>query len=119
LEDSMHDILEELNVTPGARGSMLVSRDGFVIVSNVMSGVEERTISAMIASITSEVGQTISGLRRGELQAVSLYASGGNIFFLCRGDIILAMITEPAVNVGLVRVKMKTGLDRLTTMLTP
>ncbi len=113
----MHDILEELNATPGARGSMLVGRDGFVIVSNVMSGVEERTISAMIATITSEVSQTIAGLRRGELQAVSLYASGGNIFFLCREEVILAMITEPSVNVGLVRVKMKSGVEKLTAML--
>ena len=96
---------------------MLVGKDGFVIVSNVMSGVEKRTFSAIIASISSEVSQTISVLRRGELRAVSLYTSGGNLFFICREDVILAMITEPSVNVGLVRVKMKSGLEKLTAML--
>lgn len=117
MEASMHDILDELNAISGAKGSMLVGRDGFVIVSNVMSGVAERTISAMIASITSEVSQTVSVLRRGELKSVALYTSGGNIFFLCREDVILAMITEPSVNVGLVRVRMRTSLDRLGALL--
>ena len=113
----MYDILEELNAIPGTQGSMLLGRDGFVIVSNVASGVEERTVSAMIASITSEVGQTVSVLRRGELQAVSLFTSGGNIFFLCREDVILAMLTESAVNTGLVRVRMKDGLERIAGIL--
>lgn len=113
----MHKILEELNETPGAKGSMIVGKDGFVVVSNVMSGLEERTISAMVASIYSEIGRNLGEITKGELKAVSLYASGGNIFFSCSETFILAVITDVEVNVGLLRVKMRTGMERLRQML--
>ncbi|MEW6685105.1 MAG: roadblock/LC7 domain-containing protein [Candidatus Edwardsbacteria bacterium] len=109
----MHEILNEINATAGVRGSMIVDKDGLVIISNLMLGLEERAISAMVASIYRDVELALGNLGQEKVAAVSLYASAGNIIFLCAPNCILTVITEKEVNLGLVSLKMKASLEKL------
>ncbi len=111
----MKDILNQLNDIPGVRGSLVVDLDGLVIASNLMSGMEERTISAMVANISSEITRAMPG--KEALSGVQLQAAEGTVLFLNAPECLLAVIAEPGANIGLISIKMKASLERLLKVL--
>jgi len=113
----MKEILNEINDIPGVRGSIVLDKDGLVIASNIMSGLEERTISAMVANIFHEIARALSAGEGDNLSGVQLLAEDGNILFMCTAECILTVITEPGANIGLVSIKMKASLARLLELL--
>jgi hypothetical protein len=113
----MKDILNEINEIAGVKGSLVVDREGLIIASNLMSGLEERTISAMVASIRNELSRALSAGMSQELSGVQLLATEGTIVFLCAPECILTVITESGANLGLVSIKMKASLERLLKVL--
>jgi predicted regulator of Ras-like GTPase activity (Roadblock/LC7/MglB family) len=113
----MKEILNQINEIAGVKGSLVVDNEGLVIASNLMSGMEERTISAMVAGIYQEIIRAIRPDQGSELSGVQLTASEGSIIFLCAPECILTVITEPGANIGLVSIKMKASLERLMKIL--
>ncbi|MDI6740737.1 MAG: roadblock/LC7 domain-containing protein [Candidatus Edwardsbacteria bacterium] len=113
----MKDVLNEINDIPGVRGSIVLDMEGLVIASNIMSGLEERTISAMVANIYHEIARALAGGEGGGLSAVQLLAGEGNVLFMCGTECILTVIADPGANIGLVSIKMKASLDRLLELL--
>jgi predicted regulator of Ras-like GTPase activity (Roadblock/LC7/MglB family) len=111
----MKDILNDLNDIPGDRDSLVVDLDGLVIASNLMSGLEERTISAMVANISSEIVRAMP--RQDGLSGVQLQAAEGTVIFLNAPECLLAVIAEPGANIGLISIKMKASLERLLKVL--
>jgi len=107
----MKEILNELNNIPGVRGSLVIDLDGLVVASNLMSGMEERTISAMVANISHEISKAMP--QRAQLIGVQLQAAEGTVVFLNAPNCLLAVIAEPGANIGLISIKMKASLDRL------
>jgi predicted regulator of Ras-like GTPase activity (Roadblock/LC7/MglB family) len=112
----MKEVLNEINEIPGVRGSIVLDMEGLVIASNIMSGLEERTVSAMVASIRGEIARALPA-GGDTLSAVQLMAEGGNVLFMCGPECILSVVTDPGANIGLVSIKMKASLDRLLAML--
>lgn len=113
----MKEVLNEINDIPGVRGSIVLDMEGLVIASNIMSGLEERTISAMVANIRGEIARALAAGEGDSLSAVQLLAEEGNILFMCGPECILTVITDPGANIGLVSIKMKASLDRLLALL--
>ena len=111
----MKEILSEINDIPGIRGSLVIDLEGLVIASNLTSGMEERTISAMVANIRSEIIRSMPQSQG--LGGVQLLAAEGTILFLNAPDCLLTVITEPGANIGLVSIKMKASLERLLKVL--
>jgi predicted regulator of Ras-like GTPase activity (Roadblock/LC7/MglB family) len=113
----MKNVLNQINDIPGVKGSVVIDKEGLVIASNLMSGLEERTISAMVASLFNEIAKSLAKGREEEIYGVQLLAGDGNIIFLCAQHCILIVITETGANIGLVSIKMKASLETLMEML--
>jgi hypothetical protein len=109
----MYNILGELNKTSGIRGSMLVGSDGIIIAADLDSRLEDETVGAMAASIMSNVGRALERLKQQSAERVTIEADAGKIFLNEAGVGILAVITEPNVNVGLVRLEIKNAVSRI------
>ena len=113
----MKEILNEINDIPGVKGSIVLDKEGLVIASNIMSGLEERTISAMVANIFHEIAAALSSGQGENLSGVQLLTDEGTVIFQCAPECIITVITEPGANIGLVSLKMKASLDRLLELL--
>jgi len=109
----MYNILGDLNKTSGVRGSMLVGNDGIIIAADLDSRLEDETVGAMAASIMSNVGKSLERLKQENAERVTIEAEAGKIFLNDAGVGILAVITDPQVNVGLVRLEIKNAVSRI------
>ena len=109
----MYQILDGLNKTSGITGSMVVGKDGIVIAADLNTQIEEETIGALAASITSNIQKSLDRLDSAPLTQVTVEADNAKLFF-CDAKIgILVVITEPEVNIGLVRLEIKNAISKL------
>ena len=109
----MHDILSELNKTTGITGSMVVGNDGIVIAADIQENLEDDTIGALAASITSNIHKSLQRLQTSPLKQVTIEADDAKLFFTDAGVGILVVTTEKEVNIGLVRLEIKNAISKL------
>lgn len=109
----MYEILEELNKTVGVTGSMIVGQDGIVIAADLDTQLQDEAVGALTASIVSTVQKSISRLSHDTLKHVTVEASNGKLFLTDVGIGILAVTTDPQVNVGLVRLEIKNAAEKV------
>jgi predicted regulator of Ras-like GTPase activity (Roadblock/LC7/MglB family) len=109
----MYSVLGELNKTSGVRGSMLVGSDGIIIAADLDSRLEDEAVGAMAASIMSNVSKALDRLRQDNPERVTIEADAGKIFLSDAGVGILAVVTEPNINVGLVRLEIKNAIAHI------
>jgi len=110
----MHDILSELNKTTGITGSMIVGNDGIVIAADLQENLEDETIGALAASITTNIHKSLQRLQTSPLKQVTIEADDAKLFFTeAAGMGILVVTTEKEVNIGLIRLEIKNAISKL------
>jgi predicted regulator of Ras-like GTPase activity (Roadblock/LC7/MglB family) len=109
----MYEILEELNKTAGVTGSMIVGQDGIAIAADLDTQLQDEAVGAVAASIVSTVQKSMSRLSDDALKQIMVEASGGKLFLTDVGIGILAVTTEPQVNVGLIRLEIKNATEKV------
>jgi predicted regulator of Ras-like GTPase activity (Roadblock/LC7/MglB family) len=67
----------------------------------------------MAASIMSNITKALERLKQQDLERVTIEADAGKIFLNEAGVGILAVITEPQVNVGLIRLEIKNAVTQI------
>jgi len=112
---AMYDVLSDLNRTSGVTGSMVVGHDGIVIASDLDTAYQDETVGALAASITSNVNKSLQRLSEDDLDQLTIEADNGKIFMLSNDVGILVVTAETNVNIGLVRLEMKTAISRIKT----
>jgi predicted regulator of Ras-like GTPase activity (Roadblock/LC7/MglB family) len=109
----MYQILEELNKTAGINGSMIVGQDGIVIAADLNTNLQDETVGALAASIVDTVKKSMERISNENLKQITVEASKGKLFLTDVGIGILAVTTDPQVNVGLVRLEIKNAAEKI------
>jgi len=109
----MYNILGDLNKTSGIQGSMLVGSDGIIIAADLDERLEDETVGAFAASIVSNVTKAMERLRQQSPERITIEGKEGKIFLNDAGVGILAVVTDPNVNVGMVRLEIKNTISRI------
>lgn len=109
----MYQILEGLNKTSGITGSMVVGNDGIVIAADLNNQIEEETIGALAASISTNIQKSLERMDSAPLKQVTIEADSAKLFFFDARVGILVVIAEPEVNIGLVRLEIKNAINKL------
>ncbi len=111
----MYHILEGLNKTSGITGSMVVGNDGIVIAADLDSQVQEETIGALAASITTNIQKSLERLGSAPLRQITIEAENAKLFFFDARVGILVVMAEPEVNIGLVRLEIRNAINKLNS----
>lgn len=111
----MYNILEELNKTSGIKGSMLVGNDGIIIAADLDTNLEDEALGALTSSIVSNVSKAMERLEQENPQKITIEGENSKIFLNNAGVGILAVVTEPSVNIGMVRLEIKSAISKLNS----
>jgi predicted regulator of Ras-like GTPase activity (Roadblock/LC7/MglB family) len=115
----MYEILNELNKTAGINGSMVVGQDGIVIAADMNAQLQDEAVGALAASIVNTVKSSMERLSNEGLRQITVEAQKGKLFLADVGIGILAVTTEPQVNVGMVRLEIKTAAEKIKLVQKP
>jgi predicted regulator of Ras-like GTPase activity (Roadblock/LC7/MglB family) len=117
-EEKLKKSLDSLDDVQGIKGAAVVRRDGLLIASNLGSDIDDDQVGAMTASAVGS-GETASdSLGMGSVDAVTIESKDGKLVCTGAGDQgILAILTKPDVNMGLVKVEMGNATDKIKRVL--
>jgi uncharacterized protein len=101
-------LLDAITRVRGVRGAMIVaSEDGLMVADALMEGVRGKAVAALASNLYKKLHRATARAGIGGPKFVQLQAAGGALLVLAAGtEMLLVAVTDPNVNVGLVRLEM-------------
>jgi predicted regulator of Ras-like GTPase activity (Roadblock/LC7/MglB family)/CheY-like chemotaxis protein len=110
-EDDMaelKDVLTEFTNVPGVNTACLVGRDGFLLDSIAISGIDTEMIGAIASSGFGASESMGNQLGKGQLSMSMIeYDEGPVMLSPVGGDAFLVVVAEKDANLGMIRLKIK------------
>lgn len=100
--------LDNITNVRGVRGALLVSsEDGLIVAESLMESVRGNAVAALAASVVTRFIKASAAAGVGQPQFLHLHAVQGAVFTVPAGEgVLVVAVTDPEVNVGLVRLEM-------------
>ena len=115
--EKLNGILEGLKKVGGIGGSMIVSRDGLKIASDV-SNIDADTFAAMTAAMQGAAETAATELNQGEAGQIVIETTKGKIISVGAGKrAILVVMTGKKINLGLVLIEMGKCSEKIANIL--
>ncbi|HEX5003743.1 MAG TPA: roadblock/LC7 domain-containing protein [Gemmatimonadales bacterium] len=107
--------LESVTRVRGVRGAMVVSaEEGLVVAESSMEGIDGGAVAALTAGVVARLARATDGAGRSAPAFVHLRADAGAILAVpAPGDLLVVAVTDPEINVGLVRLELRHAAERL------
>ncbi len=110
----MRRIVEDLLRIEGVIGSLLVGKDGLVVSSTLVENEDAEVLGAMSAAVYGEINKSTKRIGIGSLVDAIIDAEQGSILLLEAKELILVVITQRAVNLGMVKLEMRRAAKRIS-----
>ena len=105
----MKRILSSLVETLGARGGMVVSRDGLPIASVVGKDAQVDRLAAMGAAILSDVKRSLEAAGMADFTQCEVAAEQGKVILVSAGPTYLLVLTGPRIEIGAGSMEIKSA----------
>jgi predicted regulator of Ras-like GTPase activity (Roadblock/LC7/MglB family) len=107
--------LERITRVRGVRGAMIVSaEEGLVVAESSMEGIDGGAVAALTAGVVARLGRATEAAGRSTPAFVHLQAEHGALLAVpVPGDLLVVAVTDPEVNVGLVRLELRRAAEHL------
>ena len=109
----MKAILQELNETISARGSLVVARDGMLVAAEVCDGVDVERLSALGAALVTEVGTSLRRAGMNDFTHVEIAAEHGKVVLAEAGPIYLMVLIGARLEIGHGSIEIQSAANRL------
>jgi len=103
----MHEVLEQLNTTPGVRGSLVATPDGMVVASRLGGALDPETAAALTSTLLAGAHEVAKRCGGSEMSRFVLVSTRGKVIMLDLGNSYLVVVTERHVdlNQGLIEIE--------------
>lgn len=110
-------VLDQITKLRGVRGALFVAgEDGLVVADSVMEGVKPNAVAALMGSLVRRVRRAADSAGVGAPEFVQLQATAGTVCAVpAAGGALVVVISEPEVNVGLLRLAMRKAAEVVKT----
>jgi len=107
--------LEAVTRVRGVRGAMVVSSDeGLLVAEASMEGVDGAAVAALAAGVVVRLSRAIEAAGRMIPAFVHLQAERGALLAVpAAGELLVVAVTDPDVNIGLVRLELRRVAEHL------
>ena len=109
----MRTILRNLSRVSGVQGTVLVDRDGIVILSHLDGDASDERVGAIAGAIAATVEDSLDKIGRGPLVHIQMDADEGKMLVQEAGKGLLVVLADKEVNIGLIRLEMKAAAEKL------
>jgi predicted regulator of Ras-like GTPase activity (Roadblock/LC7/MglB family) len=108
VSEQLQRSLDRISRVRGVRGSMYVAaEDGIAVTQLLMEGVNGRAVAAFAASLARKVSGASGATGAGRPRFVQMQAERGTLLVApASTDLLIAVVAEPGVNIGLLRLEM-------------
>ena len=104
----MNSILNKINKIRGARGSLVIGRDGVVVAADMGIDVSDDTVAAVASQILASLGSALDKMELGRFHRFTVSGKDGKIAIVNAGEYaLLLVLLDKETNLGLLAVEIK------------
>ena len=116
-KEKLIELLRAMQKIGDINGSIVVSRDGLVIASNITE-IDADTFAAMSAAMQGAAETAASELKQGEVDQIIIETGKGKIISAGAGKkAILVILTSRSINLGLALLEMGKTAEKISSVL--
>ncbi len=111
--------LADMVVLEGVKAAAVVGKDGLVINFEAIDrSIDPELAAAMVAAAYGSASTVMERLMEGNSDIVIVEGNKGKVLLVDAGkEAMLAVLTEPKVNLGLIRLQMKRTAEKIASSL--
>lgn len=114
---SIRDLVGAIRQRDGVEAAVILGRDGLLIDSQTVAGVDAEAIAARIPAIIAPADELGNGANRGSLvTAVLEYRDGLAIASVLSADAILLVLVKPDANVGQLLFELRRNREQIAAL---
>ena len=114
---SIRDLVGAIRQREGVDAAVVLGRDGLLIDSQVIPGLDAEDLAARIPSIIGPADELGEGIRRGNLvTAVLEYNDGLAIVTVLNADAVLVVLVRPDANVGRLLFELRRNREHIAAL---
>ena len=108
-------VLDGLTRVPGVRSALVVdAMEGLVVAETSMEGIDAASVAALAASLAGRLGRAVRTLGQRGPEVLHLEGAAGSLMAAPSGDeLLLVAVCDADANLGLLRLALKDGRERL------
>jgi predicted regulator of Ras-like GTPase activity (Roadblock/LC7/MglB family) len=106
MTDVLRAAMRDLTRIPGTRGAVVVDPEaGVPVASELETGISETALAALAGSLFRRTTDAVDSAGHGRLRILQVEAAGGHLVMAAAGSLLVAVLTSPSTQLGLVRVQ--------------
>ena len=114
---SIRDLVGAIRQRDGVEAAVILGRDGLLIDSQAVPGVDAEAIAARIPAIIAPADELGSGANRGPLvTAVLEFRKGLAIASVLSADAILLVLVKPDANIGQLLFELRRNREQIAAL---
>ena len=116
--EMLEKILEDLKLPGGIEASLVASRDGLLIFSNIDLKKHAQTFAAMSATMLGAAETATLELRKGIPERIIVESDKGKIIVTGAGPKgLLVVLTEPNASLGIILIELAKASEKIKEVL--
>lgn len=114
---SIRDLVAALRQREGVEAAIVLGRDGLLIDSQVVPGLDPEDLAARIPSIIGPADELGAAARRGEVVTVILeHGQGLAIVSVLSGEAILLVLVQPSADIGQLLYELRRNREHIAAL---
>ena len=109
----MQEILEQLNLVAGIKGSMVVTREGVVVSEALGPDLDSSTVAAVSSHMIQVAGRGLAVLERGMFERFTLTSAHGRMVFVDLDVGYLVVITKMEMKLNQLLIEVESAARRI------
>ena len=112
----MRDVLVSLNKEVGVKGSLILTRDGVVVASEVPPPLNGDQVAAIASNAIQRILASLRGLGAKSFSRYLFNATYGKMIFTETGDAYLVVVLDKHINVDFTMLAVTSTARKIRTM---
>ena len=109
----MKEVIHELKNRVGVRGALVLTPDGVVVASDLCDGLDDTSVAALAGAAVGQALRAAASSSLGAVRRVTLSADFGRLVFVPFEQFVLAVVTEPGLDLDLTLLEIAGPARRL------
>ncbi len=109
----MYEILNQLNKTEGAHGSLIIGTDGLVVAADLGTETDENAVAAVGSQIIGSLRGALRRMDMGGFRKFIVTGHDGKVVLADAGNVIVVLLLDLDANIGLASVEIKLAIQEI------
>jgi uncharacterized protein len=112
----MREVLRELNREVGISGSLVLTRDGMVVASELGPGLPQDTVAAIASSVVQSFNGILGPLKQAPFFKFVFTAAHGKMVFIATGEAYIAAVLKKDINIDVSMLSIEGAARRIRNL---